>query len=53
MPYEFRNNETKIIKPPNTEIGKTKKEPIFKIRSNAGITINSINPITVRVLNPS
>lgn len=51
MPYEFFNNATKIIKAPNMEMGKTKKEPIFKIESNAGITINSINPITVRTLN--
>ena len=52
MSYKLFNNAIKIIKPPSTEIGKTKKEPIFKIRSNAGITINRISPITIRALNP-
>jgi hypothetical protein len=31
MSYDFFNNATKIKKPPNTEIGKTKEAPIFKI----------------------
>jgi hypothetical protein len=33
-------------------MGITRKAPIFKIRSNTGITINSINPTTIRALNP-
>ena len=52
MSYTLFKNAIKIIKPPSTEIGKTKTEPIFKLRSNAGIAINRINPITIRALNP-
>ena len=48
----FPNNAIRIIKAPIREIGTTRKAPIFKIRSNTGITINSINPITIRALNP-
>jgi len=48
----FPTNAIRIIKAPNREIGITRKAPIFKIRSNTGITINSINPTTIRALNP-
>jgi len=38
-----------MIKAPKREIGITRKTPIFKIRSNTGMTINNIKPNAVEL----